>query len=232
MAATTKPGSSNRPASRGGSSSNESGSASTARAATRGRQASGSTRKAASGNAANGSSAGTGKPASATTRKAVPPGKRETTVARSRKTGAAAASSKSGAAGSRKQASTARQRPASRSRARASKGQGQGQGDRDSSTRNEARSREDHGARDTIASIGIPVVTATIGVAGGVVLGRTALQNTRKILGMRLPGKSGQRIALASVAKQIGEAGRQFGKLAGEVRTAREKAEKISRAIS
>jgi hypothetical protein len=34
------------------------------------------------------------------------------------------------------------------------------------------------------------------------------------------------------MTKQIGEAGRQFGKLAGEVRAAREKAEKISKAIS
>jgi hypothetical protein len=62
-----------------------------------------------------------------------------------------------------------------------------------------------------------------------VVLGRTALQSTRKVLGVKLPG---QRIDFAGVSKQIGEAGRQFGRLAREVRTAREKAEQISRAIS
>jgi hypothetical protein len=62
------------------------------------------------------------------------------------------------------------------------------------------------------------------------VLGRTALQQrSKKLLGISLPGK---KVDLAGVSKQIGEAGRQFGTLAREVRTAREKAEKISRAIS
>jgi hypothetical protein len=75
----------------------------------------------------------------------------------------------------------------------------------------------------------LPVVSAAAGVAGGVVLGRTALQRNRKILGIPLPGS---KVPLSDVSKQIGEAGRQFGKLAGEVRAAREKAEKISRAIS
>ena len=75
----------------------------------------------------------------------------------------------------------------------------------------------------------VPVGTAALGVAGGVVLGRTALQRTKKVLGIPLPGKT---VDLGGVSKQIGEAARQFGKLAREVRTAREKAEKISRAIS
>ncbi|MBV9309189.1 MAG: hypothetical protein JOZ73_00045 [Solirubrobacterales bacterium] len=46
---------------------------------------------------------------------------------------------------------------------------------------------------------------------------------------MRVPGV---KIDLADVSKQIGEAGRQFGRLAREVQTAREKAEKVSRAIT
>ncbi|HWE14516.1 MAG TPA: hypothetical protein VG365_13430 [Solirubrobacteraceae bacterium] len=73
------------------------------------------------------------------------------------------------------------------------------------------------------------MASAAAGVAGGVVLGRTALQRNRKILGIAVPGS---KIGLSDMSKQIGEAGRQFGRLAGEVRAAREKAEKISRAIN
>jgi hypothetical protein len=76
------------------------------------------------------------------------------------------------------------------------------------------------------------MATAAAGVAGGVVLGRTALQRNRKILGIPVPGSARTpKIDLSDMSKQIGEAGRQFGKLASEVRAAREKAEKISRAI-
>lgn len=75
----------------------------------------------------------------------------------------------------------------------------------------------------------LPMASAAAGVAGGVVLGRTALQRNRKILGIPVPGS---KVDLSDMSKQIGEAGRQFGKLAGEVRAAREKAEKISKALS
>jgi hypothetical protein len=61
-----------------------------------------------------------------------------------------------------------------------------------------------------------------------VLLGRTALQKNKKFLGIPVPGV---KIDLADVSKQIGEASRQFGKLAHEVKVAREKAEKIGRAV-
>jgi hypothetical protein len=77
-------------------------------------------------------------------------------------------------------------------------------------------------------NIAVPAVTATIGVAGGVLLGRTALQRNRKVLGIPVPHT---KIDLSGVTQQIGEAGKQFGKLAGEVRTAREKAEQIGRIL-
>jgi hypothetical protein len=83
--------------------------------------------------------------------------------------------------------------------------------------------------RDAITHVVLPMASAAAGVAGGVVLGRTALQRHKKFLGIPLPGT---KVDLSDMSKQIGEAGRQFGKLAGEVRAAREKAEKISRAIS
>lgn len=83
--------------------------------------------------------------------------------------------------------------------------------------------------RGAITNVLVPMASAAAGVAGGVVLGRTALQRNRKILGIAVPGS---KIGLSDMSKQIGEAGRQFGRLAGEVRAAREKAEKISRAIN
>ena len=82
--------------------------------------------------------------------------------------------------------------------------------------------------------IGVPAVTGAVGIAGGIVLGRTALQRNRKVLGISVPAK----VDLAGVTRHIGEAGRQVGKLAGEignvageVRSLREKAEQIGKAL-
>ena len=61
-------------------------------------------------------------------------------------------------------------------------------------------------------------------------LGRTALHRQRKILGIPLPSKID--IDLGNVTQQIGEAGRQFGKLAGEVKSVRERAEQIAKAFT
>jgi hypothetical protein len=78
-------------------------------------------------------------------------------------------------------------------------------------------------------------VSGAIGIAGGVLLGRTALQRHKKVLGMPIPSK----IDLHGVTQEIGKAGKQFGKLAeevrkgtAEVRSAREKAEQIARVFS
>jgi hypothetical protein len=86
--------------------------------------------------------------------------------------------------------------------------------------------------KENVTQVAIPAVTGALGIAGGVLLGRTALQRNRKVLGMTLPGIKVKKADLSDVGRQIGEAGRQFGKLAREVQSAREKAEKISRAIS
>jgi hypothetical protein len=40
------------------------------------------------------------------------------------------------------------------------------------------------------------------------------------------------KVDLSGVGQQLGEAGKQFGKLAGEVRSVREKAEQIARVLS
>ena len=79
-----------------------------------------------------------------------------------------------------------------------------------------------------IGNVILPAATAAAGVAGGIVLARTKLRQQRKLLGVPLPGTKSD---LSELTKQVGEAGRQFGKLAGEVKAAREKAEQISRAI-
>jgi hypothetical protein len=84
-----------------------------------------------------------------------------------------------------------------------------------------------------VKTVAAPVATAAIGAAagvlGGVMLGRTKLAGKRKVMGIKLPrGSSG----IDSLAKNAGEAGKQFGRLAGEVRTARKKAEEIGKVLT
>jgi hypothetical protein len=70
---------------------------------------------------------------------------------------------------------------------------------------------------------------AAAGIAGGVLLGRTVANRPRKILGVKVPRRQTN---LSDVAKGVNEAGKQFGKLAGEVRAARQKAEEIGKALT
>lgn len=87
-----------------------------------------------------------------------------------------------------------------------------------------------NGTAKTVGTVVLPITTAAAGVAGGIILARTKLQNQRKLLGVTLPGH--KKVDLSDLSKQVGEAGRQFGNLANEVRQAREKAEQISRVLS
>jgi hypothetical protein len=67
------------------------------------------------------------------------------------------------------------------------------------------------------------------GIAGGILLGRNARSRNRsKVLGVEMPTK----VDFSGVSQQLGEAGRQFGKLASEVRSVREKAEQIARVLN
>ncbi len=77
--------------------------------------------------------------------------------------------------------------------------------------------------------VGVPAVTAVVGVAGGVLLGRNKLQRNAKVLGKPVPRA---KIDLGGLAQQVGAAGRQLGKLAREVQAVREKAEQVGRVIS
>jgi hypothetical protein len=130
--------------------------------------------------------------------------------------GASAAQSKRGASKTAKGADASAKRGTASAKSTASQAAENGSG-------------SNFSARQAITNVAIPAVTGAIGVAGGVLLGRTALQRNRKVLGIPIPGT---KIDMAGVSKQIGEAGRQFGRLASEVQAAREKAEKISKAIS
>jgi hypothetical protein len=80
-------------------------------------------------------------------------------------------------------------------------------------------------------NFGMSAAAATLGVAGGVLLGRTTLQRTRKVLGVRIPGKP-VKIDIGEASKHVGEAGKQIGRLANEVRAVRQKAEQVGRVIS
>jgi hypothetical protein len=73
----------------------------------------------------------------------------------------------------------------------------------------------------------VPAVTGAVGIAGGILVGRTALQRDRKVLGIPVPAK----VDLDGVAHQIGEAGKQFGRLAGEIRSLRQKAEQVGKVL-
>jgi hypothetical protein len=77
--------------------------------------------------------------------------------------------------------------------------------------------------------VAVPAATAAIGVAGGVALGRAASQRGRELFGVRLPDVN---IDFSDAGKQLGEAGRQLGRLVGEIQAVREKAEKIAQAIA
>src|SRR5947209_18218731 len=93
----------------------------------------------------------------------------------------------------------------------------------------QSRSSNGSSVRETLTHVGIPAATGALGVAGGLLLGRTALQRNPKILGVRVPRVS---IDMTNLGRQIGDAGRQFARLAHEVETAREPAEKGGRAMS
>ena len=151
-------------------------------------------------------------------------GKATRATSRGRSSSNGSGSTKSSSSGSTRAKSSSSRAKNSSGRAKASaskKPQSAGQRTQGSSQRN-------HAGREVLTNAGISALSAAIGVAGGVLLGRTAAQRDRKVLGVPVPEK----IDLGGVGQQIGDAGRQFGKLASEVRTVREKAEQIARLLT
>jgi hypothetical protein len=78
------------------------------------------------------------------------------------------------------------------------------------------------------APVATAVAGAAAGVVGGVLLSKSQ-QKSHKVLGLKLPKR--RKSGADGIARSVGEAGRQFGKLASEVRIAREKAERIGKAL-
>lgn len=149
--------------------------------------------------------------------------RRTTSRGRSSSNGSRNARSSSGASARTKNSSgRATRNSSSRAKGSASKKtQSASQHARSSSQRN-------HAGREVLTNAGIGALGAAIGIAGGVLLGRNTAQRGRKVLGVPVPEK----IDLGGVGQQIGDAGRQFGKLANEVRTVREKAEQVGRILT
>jgi hypothetical protein len=130
---------------------------------------------------------------------------------------------RAGSSGSRQTAASSRSRTEARASSRA----------RATSKRvgTSASDASHHSSRETITNVGIPVATAALGVAGGVLLGRTTLRRNRTLWGIPVPNKLTVN-GISGMAQRIGEVGRQLGKLASEVHAVREKAEQIGRVIA
>ena len=135
-----------------------------------------------------------------------------------------AAKTRSSGAKTRARASSSRSRTQSSAQRAKSDGRSSSGGGTTQSVKQTAQS-----AGSAVKGVVVPVATAALGAAAGVVLGRTALARRRKVLGVKVPGTGG---GLDTLAKNVGEAGKQLGRFAGEVRVAREKAEEIGKALT
>ncbi len=81
-----------------------------------------------------------------------------------------------------------------------------------------------------------PAITGAVavaGVVGGAVLGARSAAKPKKVLGIPVPG-TGNSLAkqIGKSGKQAAKAGKQIGELTAEIRTARRKAEEVSKAIT
>ena len=151
-------------------------------------------------------------------------GKATRATSRGRSSSNGSGSTKSSSSGSTRAKSSSSRAKNSSGRAKASASKKP----QSAAQRTQGSSQRNHAGREVLTNAGISALSAAIGVAGGVLLGRTAAQRDRKVLGVPVPEK----IDLGGVGQQIGDAGRQFGKLASEVRSVREKAEQIARILT
>jgi 1-aminocyclopropane-1-carboxylate deaminase/D-cysteine desulfhydrase-like pyridoxal-dependent ACC family enzyme len=82
--------------------------------------------------------------------------------------------------------------------------------------------------RTVVKSVAFPVASAMAGAAAGMALKQRQTKRRKKVLGISIPGSGGNSNGLAS---NVGEAAKQLARLADEVRTGRQKAEEIGRAL-
>lgn len=118
-----------------------------------------------------------------------------------------------------------RSRPAARARTGAAS---RSSGSNWSGGRTSSASRQGTSNGSPITKVVAPVASAVLGTAAGILLGRRGARQ-RKVLGIPVPGQGD---GLEKLGKGVAEAGRQFGRLASEVQSARKKAEEIGKALS
>jgi hypothetical protein len=155
--------------------------------------------------------------------------KRKTT---SRSSNGSSQKSGSGSAKSRSGSTRARSSASRSTRAASSRAQASGNASGPASG-NASATASGNGSPKTVVITG--VATAAAGVVGGVILAKRMGQRPRHVLGVRVPGSG---MGLNDVSKQVKRSGKQFGKVAqqiaeltDEVRTARQKAEEVGKAI-
>jgi hypothetical protein len=166
-----------------------------------------------------------------------------------RASAAASGARSSRSRGGTSNASPKRNSPAASNRTSASRTRGRaGGGSRSRSNGNGSETNVRERATETVSSaassvrdtaaeaghtIGLPVATGTLGaaagIAGGVLLGRTIAKRPKKVLGITMPHHQAD---FSDVVRSVNAAGKQLGSLAKEVRTARQKAEEIGKALT
>jgi hypothetical protein len=160
-------------------------------------------------------------------------GSKEGSSAAKRSSNKGSSSSRSSGASSRgRQAGGAARKRAGTAKAGAKENTSAAASRASEASRSAAEKVSPNGTREALTNAGVAAAAGALGVAGGVLLGRTRLQRTRKVLGIRMPVAKPVKIDLGDVTKHVGEAGKQIGRLATEVRAVREKAEQVGRVIS
>jgi hypothetical protein len=82
--------------------------------------------------------------------------------------------------------------------------------------------------RTVVKSFSFPIASALAGAAAGLALKQRQAKRRKQVLGVSIPGTGGGSDGLA---RNVGEAAKQLARLADELRTGRQKAEEIGRAL-
>jgi hypothetical protein len=161
---------------------------------------------------------------------------RRTSAARSGK-GGASRNGRTGGSSSSASRSASTRSPSTRSRSRASqrrassqRASGNGVVETVKGTAGTAAQAAGQAGRFAVRNAVVPIASAAVGAAAGVIVGQRRMNRSKKVLGVPIPwsGAGG----IDGLAKNVGEASKQFGRLANEVKTSREKAEQIGKALS
>jgi hypothetical protein len=86
------------------------------------------------------------------------------------------------------------------------------------------------GGRSVVSSIAYPVASAMAGAAAAIALSQRNAKRPKKVLGVSIPG-TGRNGGTDGLARNVGEVAKQLARLADEVRSGRQKAEEIGKAL-